>query len=39
VRYEKIAPLLIEGIKAQQTQIDIMTTQIEKQQEQLQNQS
>ena len=35
VRYEKIAPLLIEGIKAQQTQIDIMKTQIEKQQEQI----
>jgi len=42
VRYEKIAPLLIEGIKSQQTQIetmttqmDIMKTQIEKQQEQI----
>ena len=38
VRYEKIAPLLIEGIKAQQTQIDIMKTQIEKQQEQFKEQ-
>jgi hypothetical protein len=38
VRYEKIAPLLIEGIKAQQTQIDIMATQIEKQQEQFKEQ-
>jgi hypothetical protein len=35
VRYEKLTPLLIEGIKEQQTQIEQQQTQIEQQQTQI----